>query len=75
MEQGLRPGDEKEVVRNFFLSRGLDPTFDRFQNRYTALIRDVRQRPFEICAVTVDAQLDRMERYVSSDVRPTYTAP
>lgn len=35
----LRPGDSAETIEEYFRIRGLDVTYDKYQNRYSSIIR------------------------------------
>src|ERR1700720_1583719 len=58
----LKPGDSAEKVEAFLGNRGLDVSYDEFQNRYQAVIRS---RKTDFHAIQVYVNLDAKKRFLS----------
>jgi hypothetical protein len=68
----LRPGDTIADVEAAFKSRGIDASYDRFQNMYHGIIRSKKTAFY---AIEIDVKLDAEKRVVSVEVNESYTMP
>ena len=75
MAAELNVGDEASDIESFFEKNGIDYSYDRFSQRYQAIIRDVSTNPTVDQAVVINVAVDRQKRLLSYEVRDSFTAP
>jgi len=69
----IKPGDAREKAEMALRSVGASFSYDKFQNRLGAIIRDVGCGPYE--SVEIDVNLDGSGRVSSVKVSESYTYP
>ena len=72
--QSTLPGLLSEVV-SFFEKHQITYSFDRFANRYQAIIRDVATGPGVDQAIVIHVHVDEDRRFLGAEVRDSFTAP
>ncbi len=71
----LEPGASSEAIEGFFEKNEITYSYDRFAGRYQAIIRDVATGPGIDQAVVIHVKVDDQRRFVSAEVRDSFTAP
>ena len=69
----LKPGDSRLRVEQLFHREHIPYSFDRFQNRYQATIRDNQGTPYK--AESLYVYLDSVGRVAKVEIFTSYTAP
>ena len=71
----LAHGASSEAIEQFFDRHEITYSFDRFTNRYQAIIRDVATGPGVDQAVVIHVHVDEDRRFLGAEVRDSFTAP
>ncbi len=71
----LQPGKSAEQIERFFESKDITYSYDRFANRYQAIIRDVATGRNADQAIVIYINVDEKRRFLSAEVRDSFTAP
>jgi hypothetical protein len=71
----LQPGASSEAIELFFARNQITYSYDRFASRYQAIIRDVATGPGVDQAVVIHINVDAQRRFLSAEVRDSFTAP
>jgi hypothetical protein len=71
----LEPGADSEAIEEFFKKNEITYSYNRFSSRYQAIIRDVATGPGVDQAVVIHVKVDDQRRFVSAEVRDSFTAP
>jgi hypothetical protein len=75
IERGLPLGASRNDVEAFLSRQKLPFSFDRFQNRYQSIIRDVPHRASVDYAIVIYIYLDDVGGFSSAEVRDSFTRP
>jgi hypothetical protein len=67
----LAPGDNADAIEAYFRKRGLEFSYDRFTNRYNAIIRHPES---DYHAITIYVLLDPQKRFSGVEARDSYTS-
>ena|SRR5579872_4992737 len=73
IKQELAPGAGAEQIEAFFARRTLEYGYDKFHNKYHAIIRNVSRYSMFDPAIEIDIFLDDEKRYVRSEVYVRYS--
>jgi ankyrin repeat protein len=68
-------GASSEAIEQFFEKHQITYSFDRFANRYQAIIRDVATGPGVDQAIVIHVHVDEDRRFLGAEVRDSFTAP
>lgn len=68
----LHKGADAEAIERYLEQRNLAYSYDRFSNRYQAIIRDPESNAH---AITIHILLDDQKRYEDVEARDSYTLP
>ena len=71
----LELGASSELIEEFFEKNAITYSYDRFASRYQAIIRDIANGPGGDQAVVIHVKVDDQGRFVSAEVRDSFTAP
>lgn len=71
----LELGASSELIEEFFEKNAITYSYDRFASRYQAIIRDIATGPGVDQAVVIHVKVDDQRRFVSAEVRDSFTAP
>ena len=71
IEKELPLGASGSAIEEFFRKNEISFSWDKFAQRYVAIIRNVE--PFH--SITIDIFVDSKRRFVKSEVTDSYTAP
>ena len=71
----LYVGAPRGEIEAFFERHRIGYSYNRFGNRYQAIIRDVSGEPLVDQAVSISVFLDDAGRFIGSEVVDTFTAP
>ena len=70
ISSALKPGDAAETIEAYLRKRGLGFSYDRFANRYQAIIRHPDSN---FHAITIHILLDPQKRYAGVEADDSYT--
>ena len=71
----LAHGASSEAIEQFFDRHEITYSFDRFTNRYQAIIRVVATGPGVDQAVVIRVHVDEQRRFLGAEVQDSFTAP
>lgn len=66
----LKPGDNAEAIEGYLRKRGLEFSYDKFSNRYQAIIRHPESN---FHAITIHILLDSQKRFTGVEANDSYT--
>ena len=73
IDRELRVGAAPQEIELFLTKHGFEYSYDKYNNRYQAIIRDISHNPFVDKALQVRVNLDDAKTYRSADVFTSYT--
>ncbi|MDZ4790616.1 MAG: hypothetical protein SGJ17_05320 [Hyphomicrobiales bacterium] len=71
----LKQGDSQEKIDKILRENGVGFSFNRFDNRYQGIIRNVSPGNPGQHAVVVHINVDENKRFLSAEVHDSFTAP
>ena len=71
----LHIGAEESIIEAFFERHGISYSYDRFNVRYQATVRNVSSDPCVDQSVSIYIYVDEDKNFLSSEVINTFTAP
>jgi len=75
MAAELNVGDAASSIESFFERNDISFSYDRFAQRYQAIIRDVSSDPNVDQAIVIYVAVDDEKRLLSFEVKDSFTAP
>ena len=73
IDEDLSIGASTQEIESFFEQHGLANSFDRFQDRYQSIIRDVSPYSFIDKSVRIYVHTDSERKFVRAEVFLSYT--
>ena len=70
ISSALKPGDNSEAIEGYLQKRGLAFSYDRFANRYQAIIRHPES---DFHAITIHILLDSEKHFKGVEANDSYT--
>jgi DNA-binding transcriptional regulator PaaX len=71
----LKVGDGAQTIEAFFERHDIAFSYNRFDQRYQAIIRDVAGDPKVDQAIVIHVYVDHQRRLVRSEVKDSFTGP
>ena len=75
IEDELIFGANSDTIEAFFQQYNIEYSFDRFQSRYQAIIRDVSIFPFVDKSIVIYININEQRRFSDYEIKESYVAP